>query len=174
MSEWQVSEKLAVSKINQKTIVVKSTTPSPIYVGQLWFDTGQNRYKVSKDGTNFVPVVKGILVVDDTQKSVAGTTETEVKYFRLAKTGYTPYINLHFIATLWTSNASYAGYLKVYIDGNATASLTLSTTSTSEAVVEGDIDVSSLASGMHTFHIKIYNADASTTTYTEHLEVWCD
>jgi hypothetical protein len=174
MSEWAVGDKHTVSRMNQKTIVVKATTPTSIFVGQLWFDTTQNRYKVSRDGTTFVPVVKGIFAVDDTQKSVTGTTETEVKNFRYAKTSYTTFVNFRIIASLWTSNAAGTAYLKIYVDGGASPSLTLQTTSTSETVLEGDIDISGLTNGIHTFRIKISNSSASYTTYTEYLAVFVD
>jgi hypothetical protein len=168
---WNTQDVLSRDRLNQKTIVVRSTAPPSgyIFVGQLWFDTSENKYKFSKDGSTFTRLIKYLVATDDTRLSVNGTTETEIKNFRFAKTSYTPYSNFHIIASIWVSGGT--GYIKIYVDNETTARLTLSSTSTSETLVEGDFSIGDLANGIHTIHIKLVNSGAYYT-YNELIEVW--
>jgi len=108
------------------------------------------------------------LAFDDTQKSVSGTTETEIKYFRFIKDDFTRFTRLIVRATLWVSGGT--GYLKLYIDDETSPRLTLSTTSTSETTVHGSADISDLSTGVHTVHIKLVNSE-SYDTYNKLIEV---
>jgi len=108
------------------------------------------------------------IIWDDTLVS-AGTSETEVKYARFAKhSTYEPISRLIVLASLWTTSGT--AYLKVYINDEASPRLTLSTTSTSETLVAGEVDISDLGDGIHTIHVKIYSD--SGTAYNKLLEVW--
>ncbi len=109
-----------------------------------------------------------IIGFDDTQKSVSGTTETEVKYCRFANT-VIKWLKLMIVATIWVSGGT--GYLKVYIDAETTPRLTLSTTATSETRYEGEFAISDLAAGVHTLHVKLVNS-GSYVTYNKLLEVY--
>jgi len=108
------------------------------------------------------------IIWDDTLVS-AGTSETEVKYARFAKhSTYEPISRLIVLASLWTTSGT--AYLKVYINDEASPRLTLSTTSTGETLVAGEVDISDLGDGIHTIHVKIYSD--SGTAYNKLLEVW--
>lgn len=109
------------------------------------------------------------LAFDDTRVSSTGTGEVEVKTFRFAKTDkYMNVVKLYVIASLWTSLGGFAR-LRVYIDG--TKYLELTTNSSIEVPVYGEIDVSGLSVGMHSVSIRILNDGADKTTYTEYLNV---
>ena len=113
---------------------------------------------------------KAPIVWDDTQKSVSGTTETEVKNFRFAKSSAVrAWSKLYVLASLWVSGGT--GHLKIYVDGETSPRLDLSTTNTSETVLSGEIDISDLGEGIHTLHVKLVN-EGSYDTYNELLEVW--
>lgn len=106
------------------------------------------------------------LVWDDTQVSVSGTTETEKKNFRFFKIGHsTVYVRL----TAWVSGGT--GYVKVYVDSESSARLTLSTTSTSETKLESYFSIADLADGVHTIRLKLSNS-GSYVTYQQLLEVY--
>jgi len=168
---WDTNDVLTKARLNQKTIVVRTTTPPSgyIFVGQLWFDSSENRYKYTKDGSTFIPLVKVLVASDDTQLNASGTGDTEIKNFRFGKTSYTSYIKFHVIASLWVSGGT--GYLKIFVDGESSPRLSLSSASTSEGVVEGDFSISDLANGIHTVHIKLSNS-GTYTTYNELIEFW--
>ncbi|MGB9614259.1 MAG: hypothetical protein ACPL3B_01995 [Fervidobacterium sp.] len=117
-------------------------------------------------------VEKRILIaIDDTQKSVSGTTDTTVKQFRFPVTNFNRKRKWHVIVSAWVSGGT--GYVKFFFDSESNPRLTLSTTAASESIVEGDINFlsSPLSVGMHTCYIKISNS-GSTTTYTQWLGVW--
>jgi hypothetical protein len=117
-------------------------------------------------------VEKRILIaVDDTQKSYTGTSETAVKTFRFPVTIFNRKNFWHIAVSLWVSAGT--GYIKFYFDSEGTARLTLSTTSSTETVLEGDINFnnSPLSIGLHTCTVKIYNS-GSSTTYTKWFGVW--
>jgi len=111
-----------------------------------------------------------MLAVDDTVTSVTGSTETTVKTFRFAKIpNYMNVRKLYVVASMWVSG-SY-GRLRVYIDG--VQYLELGSSSTSEDVVYGSIDVSGLSNGMHDVEIRLKN-DGSYVTYNQYLAVLGD
>lgn len=112
------------------------------------------------------------LAFDDTQVSATGTAETEVKTFRFAKTDkYMNISKIYVVASLWTSSGGYVR-LRVYIDG--TNYLELGTSSTTEDVKYGSIDISSLSNGMHEVSIRLLNDSSSATSYNQYLNVLGD
>jgi hypothetical protein len=168
---WDTQDVLTKDRLNQKTIVVSNTAPGSgyIFVGQLWFDTTENKYKVSKDGTTFTRLIKYLIALDDTQLSMSGTTETLLKYFSFAKTSYTPYSNFHIIISAWVSGGT--GTYTVYVDNETAPRLTLSTTSTTETILEGDFSISDLANGVHILYLKAVNS-GSYNVYNRIWESW--
>ena len=90
----------------------------------------RNIYDVSVYADGISVPNKAPIVWDDTQKSVSGTTETEVKNFRFAKnSAVRAWSKLYVLASLWVSGGT--GHLKIYVDGETSPRLDLSTTSTS-------------------------------------------
>jgi len=117
-------------------------------------------------------VEKRILIaVDDTQKSASGTSDTTVKQFRFPVTVFNRKDRWWIIVSAWVSGGT--GYVKIYFDSEGSPRLTLSTTSSTETVLEGEINFNSspLSIGMHTCYVKIANSGTSTT-YTQWLGVW--
>jgi len=178
-----VIEKLKVLEIESGKSSIKVTgdyidlsplTGDPaLSAGRVWFRSDLGGLRYSPDGSKIFDVRSDTLiplVFDDTQKSVVGTTETEVKYFRFSKTGSIRRDKLIVIASLWVSGGT--GSLKIYIDDESSPRLTLQTTSTTETIVSGEIDISDLANGIHTIHIKLVNNTAGQTTYNELIEVY--
>ncbi|RLG77358.1 MAG: hypothetical protein DRO12_02460 [Thermoprotei archaeon] len=150
---------------------VPTSPPASPFEGDVIYDTADKALKVF-NGTDWLPVGRVVvpLVFDDTQKSVSGTTETEVKHFRFSKTSsYTNWKKLTVVASLWVDGGT--GTLKIYINDETSPRLSLSTTNTSESVVSGEIDISDLGEGVHTLRVKLVN-DGSYNTYTELLEVY--
>jgi hypothetical protein len=109
-----------------------------------------------------------IVAFDDTQKSVSGTTETEIKYTRFANT-VIKWTQMMIVATLWVSGGT--GYLKIYIDSETSPRLQFSTTSTSETRFQDTFSIGDLSAGIHTVHVKLVNS-GSYVTYNKLLEVY--
>ncbi|MBT9164030.1 MAG: hypothetical protein DDT23_00019 [candidate division WS2 bacterium] len=102
-------------------------------------------------------------VGDETERSVAGTTETEIKFFRMIKHPNAYNLRLlRFFAELRVSAAS-TGTLRIYLDGAASPSLTLTTIATAFELLNGSIDVSAWADGVHTVSIRLLNSTTATT-----------
>ena len=112
-----------------------------------------------------------VITFDDTRKSVTGTTEAEVKNFRFSiHSAREKWSVMIVFATLWVTGGT--GTLRVYVDAETTPRLSLSTTSTSETLVWGQMSIGDLADGVHTARIRLVNSTAGQTTYTELLEVY--
>jgi hypothetical protein len=109
-----------------------------------------------------------IVAFDDTQKSVSGTTETEVKFTRFANT-VIKWTQMMIVATLWVSGGT--GYLKIYIDSETSPRLQFSTTATSETRFDGNFSIGDLPAGIHTVHVKLINT-GSYYTYNQLFEVY--
>jgi len=157
---------------NITTIGLTSLSSDPtLSAGLMWFRSDLGRIRYSPDGSKVMTLGAFLIAVDDTQKSVSGTTETTVKQFRFPVTSFNKTDLWHVIVSAWASGGT--GYVKFYFDSETSPRLTLSTTSTSETVLESDIDFRSnpLSSGMHTCYVKISNS-GSYTTYTQWLGVW--
>jgi len=110
------------------------------------------------------------LGADDTRKSVTGTTETEVKYFRFNQPSINPFNKIKVNLSLWVTGGN--GIASIYIDDEASPRLTLNTNSTSEKILSGEFNIGDLSAGIHTLRLKIKNDTSGQTVYTELLEVY--
>ena len=115
------------------------------------------------------PRYRVILAFDDTQVSMSGTTETELKTFRFYKSAYAPFQRLAMLVSLWVSGGT--GTLRVYIDAETTPRASYSTASTSEVFATLAFSVADLAYGSHTVRVKCVNSGAYYT-YTRYLDAW--
>ena len=112
------------------------------------------------------PLVGVVLAFDDTEATVTGTTETEVKYFRFVRnSSFFNVKRIRFIVSGYSSSGT--GKLKVYIDGTAYATIDL--TSTSEGVYQADVDISSLSDGIHTVSIRLVGGSSSETVVNNYV-----
>jgi len=115
----------------------------------------------------------GMYFGDDTEVSVTGTTETEVKALYFVQGGPLGTIaSIEVYATLKSSVDTATATLKIYVDDETTARLSLSTTSTTYGLVSGSMDVSDLAAGLHTLHIKLVSDTAGETAYNQMIEFY--
>lgn len=117
-------------------------------------------------------------VGDETEDSVEGVTEIASKIFKFPKAstqekGIQP-TKLHINAELKTSDTAYQGTLKVYLDAEETARITITTTSETYEMVEGEADISDLTNGKHTVTTKLYSADASGIMYNDLTEIFLE
>lgn len=160
-------------KINPDSIDLAQLTADPsLAAGRVWFRSDEGKLYYSPDGSTVKEVGAAVLVPlvwDDTRVS-AGTSETEVKNFRFAYGDPVAFETVYVRVSLWVDTSGATGYAKVYLDSESSARLTLSTTSTSEALVSGSFSVSGLAAGIHTMRLKIYAS--SGNVYSELWEVW--
>lgn len=113
---------------------------------------------------------------DETEVSVTGLTETEVKTFKITKsssqiTGIQPQ-KIHLNAEVKTSDVSHEGTLNIYIDAEGSPRLTVSTTSLTYEMQEDDADISDLTNGSHVVHVKMVSADAAETMYNDLIEIF--
>jgi hypothetical protein len=110
-----------------------------------------------------------LYVGDETEKNVYGTTETEIKTFRMIRnTSHgRDYARIYFTGEARVSAGT--GYLRVSIDG-AASTIVWTITSTSYALHEGYIDVSWSDDSIHTISIRLSNTGASNYTYNRTLE----
>jgi hypothetical protein len=109
-------------------------------------------------------------VGDETEKSVYGTGETEIKTFRMIyDTSHgRNFARVYFIGEAYVTGGT--GYLKVSIDGAASQTV-WTITATSYALHEGYIDVSWTDDTVHTISIRLVNT-GSYTTFNRTLEVY--
>jgi hypothetical protein len=109
---------------------------------------------------------------DETEKSVSGTTETEIKTFRMIyNTSHgRKYTRVYFIGEAYVTGGT--GYMKVSIDGAASTTV-WTITATSYALHEGYIDVSWSDDSIHTVSVRLANS-GSYTTYNRTLEVYTE
>jgi len=115
------------------------------------------------------PRYRVILAFDDTQVSMSGTTETELKTFRFHRSAYSPVGKVVMVVSLWVSGGT--GTLRVYIDAETSPRASFSTTSTSEVFATLSFSVANLAYGPHTVRIRCVNSGAYYT-YTRYLDAW--
>jgi len=107
------------------------------------------------------------IAVDDTEVSVYGTSETEVKKFTFIKSNLMPFKIL--IIQLEGKVSGGTGYFRIYIDGSLKKEL--STTSTSYVPLVCAINVTDLPEGGHTFSLRLLNS-GSYYTYNRTIEVY--
>ena len=113
-----------------------------------------------------------LYVGDETEKSVYGTTETEIKTFRMIlNTSHgRKFTRIYFIGEAYVTGGT--GYMTVSIDGGASQTV-WHITAASYALHEGYIDVSWSDDTVHTISIRLYNS-GSYTTYQRTIEVYVE
>ena len=113
-----------------------------------------------------------LYVGDETEKSVYGTTETEIKTFRMIlNTSHgRRYSRIYFVGEAYVTGGT--GYMKVSIDGG-TSQTVWTITSTSYALHEGYIDVSWGDDTIHTISIRLANS-GSYYTYNRTIEIYVE
>jgi hypothetical protein len=113
-----------------------------------------------------------LYVGDETEKSVYGTTETEIKNFRMVyNTSHgRKYARIFFTGEAYVTGGT--GYLKVSIDGAASTTV-WTITATSYALHEGYVDVSWTDDTIHTISIRLANS-GSYNTYNRTIEIYCE
>lgn len=106
---------------------------------------------------------------DETEVSVTGTIETEVKTHRVIKSSnYGIAVNkIYVLAELRVSGG--VGTMRVYIDGSNV--IELSTTSTSYVLVSGSYTPSWSDDTIHTVSVRLLNS-GSDTTYNRTYEMY--
>jgi hypothetical protein len=111
-----------------------------------------------------------LYVGDETEKSVYGTGETEIKTFRMIyDTSHgRKFARIYFVGEAYVTGGT--GYLNVSIDGAASQTV-WTITATSYALHEGYIDVSWTDDTVHTISIRLVNS-GSYYTYNRTLEVY--
>ena len=118
-------------------------------------------------------------VGDETEVSTLGITEEDQKIFKMPKsssdvTGIQA-LRIHINAEMKvTGGTSPTGTMKVYLDEEGTPRITLTTTSTTYEMVEGDADISDLANGKHTVKITLVSDEATATVFNDLLEVFLE
>lgn len=116
-------------------------------------------------------------VGDETEVSTLGTTEEDQKIFKMPKAtsdvkGIQP-VRIHINAEMKvTGGTSPTGIMKIYLDAEGTPRITLNTTNGTYEMVEGDADISDLASGTHTIKITLASDEASATVFNDLIEVF--
>ncbi|MBO3801758.1 MAG: hypothetical protein JTT12_05520 [Candidatus Brockarchaeota archaeon] len=110
---------------------------------------------------------------DETEKSVYGTTETEIKTLRIINApgyGFNNIKNLYFVGEAYVTGGT--GNLKVSIDGASSVSV-WSISSTSYSLYTGSVSVNWSSSAVHTVSIRLVNS-GSYYTYNRTIEIYVD
>jgi len=115
----------------------------------------------------------GMYIGDETEVSVTGTTETEVKQFSFIQGGPLGIVASFYVeATMKSSATTATATMKIYVDGEATARLTLSTTNTDYTRVSGNFSISDLPAGVHVIHVKLVSSTTTDTAYNQMIEFY--
>ena len=108
---------------------------------------------------------------DETEASVTGITEVDTKECSFPKkTGYAGN-KIRFIATLKTNDALKTASIKVYVDAEAIARATYTSTAIAYELVGGDIDISDLGTGTHKITVKMLSDAADGIAYNDMWDV---
>lgn len=109
---------------------------------------------------------------DETEKYVTGTTAATVKEHRVCKsTGHGLNVTkLHVLAEIYRSSGT--GYLDVYVDGSL--AFTLSTTSASYQLVQGETAVSWSDNTVHLVTIKLRGSGSTYKCYNRLYELYVE
>lgn len=109
----------------------------------------------------------------EVESEVEGTTEVEIvnSGFTRLPGRFTPN-KLRFVGSLKVDGSGNTGYLKVYFDDEVDARLTLSTTSNTFELIDGEIDISDLTNGRHKMLVKIYSSGAGIKVYNDLTEFY--
>lgn len=118
-------------------------------------------------------------VGDDIEVSVLGTSESDEKAFNLPKStsGNTGIQGnkLHINAECKVTGSSGAeGSIKVYLDAEGSPRITLTTTSDTYEMKEGNCDISDLTAGKHTVKIALVSDAAGATMWNDLIEVFIE
>ncbi len=120
-------------------------------------------------------IKRHVYVGDETEVSVTGVTETEVKNFSLVKSAsIADWVKLHIQAEMKTSNALHAATMKIYFDNEVSPRITLSSTSATYELQTGNADVSDVSVGKHVIHVKLVSANAGATAHNDLLDVFTE
>jgi len=113
-----------------------------------------------------------LLDANSTLAAHVGNTPTEMKTLNYVKDAAGFKGNtLSIIARIKSSNAGTTAHFRVRLDGAGSDSLDLTTTSVTEVILTGTIDISAIADGYHT--IEFFGDDGVGDTITNtNLEVW--
>ena len=118
-------------------------------------------------------------VGDETEVSVTGLTEGDVKNFAMPRSaspnsGLQP-SRIHINAEVKvTGGTSPTGTLNVYFDGEGTPRVTLTTTSSTFGMQEGDADISDLTNGKHDVRIALVADEAGATMTNDLIEIFLE
>ena len=112
----------------------------------------------------------GTYVGGEEEQSVTGDIETGIIETGFAKVSnkFAP-SKLRVIASLKTSEET--GYLKVYIDDEVAARISVSTESNSYELVSGEADITDLSAGRHNVVIKIYGTLGTTVVNNDYVDI---
>lgn len=119
-------------------------------------------------------IKSSLLVGDDTEVSVTGTSPSEEKNLRFVKSANLPSQKLYFSAEIKSNTSTYMATLTAFMDVEATARYTFTSTATTYELKESTvIDISDLSNGVHTLKIKLNSANvsgiASNALFEAHL-----
>jgi len=118
-------------------------------------------------------------VGDETEVSVTGLTEGDVKFFAMPRaaspnSGLQP-AKMHINAEVKvTGGTAPTGTLKVYFDGEGTARITINTTSGTFEMQEGNADISDLTNGKHTVRVTLNTDEAGATMTNDLIEIFLE
>ena len=131
-----------------------------------------------KDGLVTLAKVQDDVKVDsfvggEVESEVEGITEVEVitSGFTKVPGRFVP-TKMRFVGSLKVDGSGNTGYLKIYLDDEVSARLTLSTTSNVYELIDGEIDISDLTVGRHKIAIKLYSSDAGVKVYNDLTEFY--
>ena len=116
---------------------------------------------------------------DETETSVTGTSEVDMKLFRIVKSsantkGMQPQ-RLHINAEMKVTGASGAqGTIKIYVDEEVSPRITVNTVSGTYEMQEGDADFSDLANGSHDVRVAGLTDNAGATVYNDLIEIFIE
>src|SRR3990167_506934 len=120
-------------------------------------------------------VKRHIYIGDDTEQSVVGVTETEIYTFQIVKSAnVADFLKLLTQAETKTSNVLYAATMKIYVDAEVSARITLTSTSATYELQSDNADISDLTIGKHVIHVKLVSADTGATAYNDMLDVFTE
>jgi hypothetical protein len=118
------------------------------------------------------PVLRSVFVLgDDTEVTETSTTYVEKKVFNFYKDTTIDTLNwqeIELLAELKTTGGT--AYVALFIDDEANPRIELSTDSTTYTVLRGTASIADLATGLHTFSIRV-KVVGTGTAYQRHVEI---
>jgi hypothetical protein len=160
------------------SIELWSRKPPPNSVGVNELQDGAVTTNKIADGAVTPAKVSGALrsvfiLGDDTEVSESSTIYVEKKKFNFYKDTSIDTLNwqeIEFIAELKTSTAGTQAYVGLFVDAETTPRVELYTGATTYTVLRGSASISDLATGLHTFSIKV-KVTGTATAYQRHIEI---